>query len=348
MQATALHDFLAGRAGAMGDDHGIVVARHFGDAAREYAALRERAAVVDLGDRGIVAATGADRVTFLQGMLTNDVARLGPGTGCPALLLTIQGRVVADLVVSADAEALVLDVDRRAQDAMVGALDALIIADDVELAADEATTLVGVAGPDALGLVPAAAALAPYAHVGGEVGGVAVRVVRAGAAAPVAVVLHAPRSEASRVWESLVAAGAVACGRDALEARRIELGVPRIGIDMGEKTLALEVPVEEAVSATKGCYLGQEVIARGTARGHVNRRLCGLVFDGSPSPVAGAALLVDGREVGTVTSVAASVALGRAIGLGFVRREQWDPGTPLQVGSGTGGTVAHVAAWPLA
>jgi folate-binding protein YgfZ len=347
MQATALHDHLATTAAVMGDDHGVVVARHFGDPAREYAALRERAVVIDLGDRGLVAATGADRVPFLQGMLTNDVARLGPGAGCAALLLTIQGRVVADLVVTADPDALVLDVDWRAQAAMVAALDALIIADDVELAPDDATTLVGMAGPDAMRLVPLVADLAPYGHGRGEVGGVDVRIVRADAAGPVAVVLHAPRAHAAAVWEALIAAGALPCGRDAMEARRIELGVPRFGLDMGEKTLALEVPVEDAISITKGCYLGQEVIARGTARGHVNRRLCGLVFDG-PGPVAGAPLASGGREVGTVTSVASSIALGRPIGLGFVRREHWDPGVELLVGSGSAQATARVAAWPLA
>jgi len=347
MQATALHDHLVTRAAVMGDDHGVVVARHFGDTAREYATLRERAAVVDLGDRGLVVATGSDRVTFLQGMLTNDVARLGPGTGCAALLLSIQGRVVADLGVAADADALVLDVDRRAQAAMMAALDALIIADDVELAADDATTLVGVAGPDAMRLVPLAADFAPYGHGRGRVGGVDVRVVRASTAGPVAVVLHAPAAHAAALWEALITAGAMPCGRDAMEARRIELGVPRVGVDMGEKTLALEVPVEDAISITKGCYLGQEVIARGTARGHVNRRLCGLVFDG-PAPTAGAPLAFDGREVGTVTSVALSGALGRPVGLGFVRREHWDPGVELLVGSGSTQAKARVAAWPLA
>jgi folate-binding protein YgfZ len=112
---------------------------------------------------------------------------------------------------------------------------------------------------------------------------------------------------------------------------------------MGEKTLALEVPVEAALSITKGCYLGQEVIARGTARGHVNRRLCGLVFTGG-MPAAGTPLVRDGHEVGQVTSVAYSPALDRPVGLGFVRREHWEVGTELAL---TGGG-ARVAAFPIA
>jgi len=314
----------------------------------EYEALRTRAGVFALDDRVLVRATGADRVTFLQGMLTNDVASLRPGDGCAALLLTIQGRVVADVRVAAVDDALLLDVDRGACEAFVGALEKLIIADDVELAIDERTHLLGVSGPGAPDLVPELAALAPFAHATVAIGGVPVRVVHASAIGGEGAILHVAAGDAERARDALVRAGAVPCGSAALEARRIESGIPRVGTDMGEKTLALEVPVEPAISATKGCYLGQEVIARGTARGHVNRRLCGLVFSGTPAP--GARLMRDGHEVGQVSSVARSPALGSAIGLGMVRREQWDAGTELDVvdPSGKAAGVARVAAWPLA
>jgi len=134
---------------------------------------------------------------------------------------------------------------------------------------------------------------------------------------------------------------------DAIEGRRIEVGVPRIGLDMGEKTLALEVPVEDVLSSTKGCYLGQEVVARGTARGHVNRRLVPLVLEG-PQPESGALLVRDAKEVGHLTSVGHAFGAGVPAALGFVRREHWDPGTALAVRGGHGVTVARVATWPLA
>ena len=320
---------------------------HFGDVAAEYRALRTHAAVYDLGDRVLVRATGPDRVEFLQGMLTNDVASLRAGAGCAALLLTIQGRVVADLRVAALDDALLLDVDRHARAGFLEALGRLIIADDVELAPDEETTLVGLAGPAAARLLPELAPLAAFAHVMGSVGGVAVRLVRASSVGGDGAILHVRTSEVPRLWDALVAAGAVPCGTAALEARRIECGIPRLGLDMGEKTLALEVPVESAISITKGCYLGQEVIARGTARGHVNRRLCGLVFAGG-TPAAGTPLARDGHEVGHVTSVAQSPALACAVGLGFVRREHWEAGTELTAAGGGTSIVARVAGWPLA
>ena len=325
MVETALHAHLA-RHAAYADDRGVVLPRHFGAAEHEYRALRGGAAVVDLGFRTLVRATGADRVSFLQGMLTNDVARLEASRNRPALLLTIQGRVTADVRVAADGDALVLDVDVRARDAMLAALDKLLIADDVELAAADAA-VIGVEGPGAaaiVGSVPAARVL----H-GGELGAES-------------VVVHAVPADAPRIWDALVAAGARPCGMDALEGRRVELGIPRIGLDMDESTLALEVPVDWAISQTKGCYLGQEVVARGTARGHVNRKLVGLTLEG-PVPPAGAMLVRDGKEVGRLTTIAWSFDRGVAAALGFVRREWWDPGTELAVRHGHAVTIARVA-----
>jgi folate-binding protein YgfZ len=347
MSETPLHAHLAARGAVHADDRGVVLPRDFGDAAAEYRALRAGAVVVDLGFRTLVDAVGPDAVSFLQGMLTNDVARLAPGEGCPALLLTIQGRVTADLRVAALPDRLRLDVDRRAEGEFRTALEALIIADDVELVApDGALTLIGLEGPAAASLVDATA-LAPFAHAEREIAGVAVRVVRAGELDGASVTLHVPADAAPRVWDALVAAGARPCGMAALEGRRVELGVPRIGLDMGAKTLSLEVPVGPAVSTTKGCYLGQEVVARGTARGHINRRLCALRLSG-PLPPAGTALVRDGKEVGHLTTVAHAFGIDAPAALGFVRREWWEPGTELAVPHGHAMAMATVAALPLA
>lgn len=337
---------LAAQGAVTADDRGVRVARHFGDVAAEYRALRDGVALIDVGFRTVVRATGDDRVGFLQGMLTNDVASLAPGQGCGSLLLTVQGRVVADVRVAADATALDLDVDRRVRDAFVAALEKLIIADDVELAdATPAVALFGLEGPGAAALAgDVAAALAPYGHATVPICGVPVRCVRASELRGPGLVLHVPAAAATTVWDALRAAGARPCGLDALEARRIEVGVPRVGLDMDEHCLSLEVPVDDLVSFRKGCYLGQEVVARGTARGHVNRKLVGLLLDGE-TPERGAALLHGDKAVGSLTSVGSSPGLGRVVALGFVRKECWDPGTVLDV---AGGAKATVTPWPLA
>jgi folate-binding protein YgfZ len=349
MHETPLSAHLRARGAPCADDRGVVLPARFGDdAAAEYAALRHGAALLDAGYRTVVRATGDDRIGFLQGMLTNDVARLGPGAGCPALLLTIQGRVTADVRVAVTPDAVLLDVDVRARDAFVGALEALIIADDVELRAPEAPlALLGVEGPGAAALVPGAADLAPWAHCETELAGVPLRVQRASEVRGAGLVLHVPAGRAAPVWDALVAAGARPCGMEALEGRRVEVAVPRIGLDMDGTTLALEVPVDDALSLTKGCYLGQEVVARGTARGHVNRRLVPLRLDG-PLPPPGAPLIRDGAPVGRLTSVAMAFGAGGPAALGFVRREHWEPGTELAVRHGHAVTIARVATAPLA
>ena len=348
---TALHDHLVNRGARHDEDRGILLPARFGeeDLAVEYGALREGGALLDLGFRTLVRATGTDRISFLQGMLTNDVAGLASGAGCAALLLTIQGRVTADLRVAMLPDAILLDVDVRVRAHLLEALGKLIIADDVELSDPaEPVALVGLDGPRAaLLLGEAVAPLPAWGHVETVVAGVTVRVQRASEVRGPGFVLHVPAAQAPAVWDELAARGARPCGMLALEARRIELGIPRIAADMDASTLTLEVPVDDALSSTKGCYLGQEVVARATARGHVNRRLVGLLLEGPPAP-AGAPLVREGKEVGHLTSTARSVALGRQIGLGFVRREHWEPGTELAVRHGHAVTLARVAALPLA
>jgi folate-binding protein YgfZ len=349
MRETALHAHLVARGATHAPDRDVLLPRHFGDAAAEYAALRGGAAVVDLGFRTVVRVTGADRVTFLQGMLTNDVASLAPGSGCPALLLTIQGRVTADVRVAVLEDAVLLDVDVRARAGLLEALEQLLIADEVELG-DPITPLelIGLEGPAATEVLGGmAGSLAAHAHAAVEVGNVSVRAQRASEVRGPGFVLLVPADAATVVWDALVAAGARPCGMDALEGRRVEVGVPRIGLDMDGSTLALEVPVEDAISATKGCYLGQEVVARGTARGHVNRRLVALRLDG-PEPPPGAHLVRDGKEAGRLTSVARAFGAGGLAALGLVRREQWEPGTELRVQHGHAVTLARVATLPLA
>jgi folate-binding protein YgfZ len=348
MRETALHAHLAARGAEHAPDHDLLLPHRFTDPAAEYAALRDGAALLDLGFRTVVRATGADRVEFLQGMLTNDVASLAPGAGCPALLLTIQGRVTADLHVAMLDDAVLLEVDIRARSALVDALEKLIIADEVELVESPELALIGLDGPGAARLLgEPAASLGPYAHALVRPGGIELRAQRASPVRGGGFVLHVPAARAPAVWDVLAEAGARPCGMAALEGRRVEVGVPRIGVDMDGSTLALEVPVEDAISARKGCYLGQEVIARGTARGHVNRRLVGLLLEGTEPPPA-APLLHDGKEVGRLTSVARAFGAGSLAALGFVRREHWTPGTELTVQHGDPATNARVSDWPLA
>ena len=319
------------------------------DGAREYRALAEGAGVVDMPWLGRLRVTGSDRVEFLQGMLSNDVKALGAGTGRPALLLTEQGRAVADLIVLAESEAIVLDGTITSIEAAEPALERFIVADDVELTrvADDRT--VGLFGPDAFTVaeragvpVPAAA----FAHVTVDLAGITVQSVRVPRPGAGGLLCHVPAASAAELARQCAANGAVAVGREPYDVLRIESGVPWHGRDVTAETLALEAPYDEAISFRKGCYLGQEVMERVTARGHVNRRLVGLVVDDASPPAAGTTLFAADRDVGRITSAAWSWRLGMVVALGYVRREHAEPGTKLAIG-GPQGIAATVRALPL-
>ena len=331
---------------------GWTVPAAFADSAAEYRTLREDAALVDLAYRARIRVTGSDRVDFLHGMLSNDVKGLGPGRGCPALLLTEQGKVVADCIVLALADAILLDGMASATAAASAALERHVVADDVELTtlgtADHAFGVYGPAAARVLERLGVATAPAEdYAHAIAEVQGVAMRIARVPGLGAGGFLCLVPSDKAAAWWARCVKAGLPPAGQQALEVLRIESGAPAYGRDFGPDTIALEASLDAAISFTKGCYLGQEVIERVTARGHVNRKLVGLEVSGAAVPPIGAALFAGDREVGWVTSAAWSWRLACPVALGYARCEHLTPGTILDVRVGTGATPATVRALPL-
>ncbi len=316
----------------------------------EYGALRNTAALVALPWLDRLVATGSDRLDFLQGMLSNDVKKLAPGTGCPALLLTEQGKTVADLTVLATEDAIVLDGVAEALAAAKVTLERFIVADDVDLGpAPGDPQAFAVLGPDAdavLGRLGIEAPATPYAHARVTSGGLGVHVVRVtGPGAGGVICWVAASDSAGWVDRCRTVAAVTVASAAAYEVLRIESGMPQHGRDVTGDTLALEAPYDAAISFRKGCYLGQEVMERVTARGHVNRKLVGLAMADDVVPDAGTRLFAGEREVGWVTSAARSWRLGHAIALGYVRREHLEPGTALTLGAG--GPTATVRALPF-
>jgi folate-binding protein YgfZ len=319
-------------------------------------AARESAAIFALADRALLEVRGRDRTRFLQGQLTNDVAALdpaGPRSGCYALLLTAQGRIVADLHVLARPDASWLETDAAFGAAARARLEKYVIADDVAIApigADWARF--AIEGPRARAVVAAAAGsapdLLPDACAPLRIAGADGLVARFGWSGEEALQLFVPAAEADAVTRALRGASdacaAVWGDAEALETLRVEAGVPRAGAELGEEVLPAEARlVERAVSFTKGCYTGQEVVARMHSRGRVGHLLVGLV-PAAPGAVLrpGAALLLAGAKVGEITSAASSPAVG-PIALAFVRTAHAEPGTEL---AGEGGAV-RIAALPF-
>jgi folate-binding protein YgfZ len=325
----------------------------FGDPAREHEAVRERVGAIDRSGRGLIEVTGRDRVGFLQGMLSNDVKALGPGQGCQAAFLDSHGKLVSLLTAHCLADALLLEMDRPLLAPTLAALDRFLISERVELGdVSDAWGLITLAGPSARKTLERLAGetlpdLPVRHHVALAWEGHAGRVVGNGDTGEEGYDVWLPAAAAAGFRERATRAGASPVGASAWDILRVEAGVVRYGVDVDASTLLLEASLPEAYSLQKGCYIGQEVVARITYRGHVNRKVVGFVFPDRRIPAPGAAASVDGREVGRITSPVVSPALGRGLALGLLRREFWSPGTAVSVAAEGGELAAQVAELPF-
>ena len=322
-----------------------------------YDAARRGAAFANLSARGRIVLEGADRASYLQGLLTNDVAALAPGEGCYSVWLTPQGRLTADMAVVNLGDELLLDVGAGVTAMLLERLCEFVFTEDVTVQDRTAAwTALALHGPDAARIVadlvrPAEDAtplgagalgrLAEYRHRPGRFGDAPVAVVRSNEIGEVGFVLYAEAAAARPLAGALAGAGAAELDAETFALLRLESGRPAFPADMDESTIPLEAGIESrAISQTKGCYVGQEVIVRILHRGQgrVARRLVGLrLGDGDP-PGAGAALFIpespESTPVGTVTTARRSPALGRTIALGYVKRELAAPATALVAADG--------------
>jgi folate-binding protein YgfZ len=299
----------------------------------EYAAARDAAALIDLSDRGVLEASGPQRQKFLQAILSNDVLSREPGQGCRAALMSVKGHLLAFMRVLVQKDRVLLEMPADRLKAVEEALVFYRVAAPVRFAARPATVL-ALMGPEARDVLARAGCeipeLAPEAHVSGRVAGQTVLVARAGDMPAAGYVLHATPEAAAPVSAALQVAGAVPISRDTLDVLRIEDGRPWFGPDVTEENLLHETGlVEELHSPTKGCYVGQEVIARLEARGgNVNKMMRGLRL--SAPAQAGSTVTSEGKEVGRVTTAGVSPRLG-AIAMGYVHRSRSEPGTHVEV-----------------
>ena len=318
----------------------------------EYEAARHRAAFVDRSDRGRVVVSGADRASYLQGLLTNDIVALQPGQGCYAAYLTAQGRMIADLNVYELGDVILLAMAGAVKDGVLAKLDQFIFTEDVQLGDVTATfAQIAVVGPDAAKAVSPLLAgvsvelltgMTDHANLLAEWAGGAAIVTRITDPGEPGYDLYVERAQSGALKGALGAAGALEMDEATAEAVRIESGVPLFHRDMDEATIPLEAGIEtRAISFSKGCYVGQEVIIRVLHRGHgrVARRLVGLRFDGPHVPAPGGPIRSGDREIGVVTSSTRSPALNRPIALGYVHRDFVEAGTKIEVGESTGSVV---------
>jgi folate-binding protein YgfZ len=336
---------------------------------QQYRSILEGAGLLERADRGRLRLTGADRRGYLQGLLTNDIAALLPGDGCYAALLTAQGRMIADMRVWELGDAVLMDLHTDLTTSIRERFDQFIFSEDVQV--HDATGslaqfgLYGPAASRALSMalqshtVPDAPAPGPdeldSLRASGNrsfpFDGATVIVGRSDEIGVSGFDLLLDRSHAGALASALEQAGAEPVSMAAIEVLRIEAGRPAFLVDMDEHTIPLEAGIEDrAISLTKGCYVGQEIIVRVLHRGHgrVARRLVGLKLEtGAQIPSSGDRLRADDRDIGTVTSAALSPALERPIALGYVHRDFVEPGTVVTVLHGDQADRAVVARLPF-
>jgi len=330
----------------LGDFSGCRLPDKFGDWEAEWRVARESVALFDTTCHAIVILRGPDRVRYLHAIVSNDVRSLGEDEGARALLLNPQGHVLFELEIHAQQDQLLVLSHASVHELTVATLDKYIIMDDVEM--EDATDRLGTIafeGPRA-GIVAsqlAGFALEGFAELAGErvdIAGVKCYLVRRSHYGFPGVQIIAPREHLATLWGVVGAAvdaehGAV-IGMRALNALRLEAGVPWFPLDFNDTVVANEAGLDAThLSFTKGCYTGQEIVERVRSRGHLNRRRVRLTFSTPDPPAAGTKLRAGDSEAGYVTSAAFSPLSGTAIGMGYVRRECDSTGSIVEYDGGT-------------
>ena len=317
--------------------HDVVLA--YADERAEYAALQTTAIVIDRSHRGRLRLFGEKAAEALTGLVTNDVVAIAPGHGQYAAALSAKGRIIADVRIFGGMGSYLVDASARAWPGFFGMVkkyvnprttgyrDDSFAIRDIGVFGNRSTEIVSaISGVSVEALI----ALVPYGHVDATIDGATVTIAKVPDIGVMGFELFIPYEMFDRVWDGAIDAGATPAGLGAWEIARVEAGRAEWGIDIDDSTIPQEANFDDldAISYTKGCYVGQEVVARVHFRGHVNRHLRGLRAASTDAPPHGAQLIDDaGNHVGDVRSSVASPRLG-GIAIGMVRREI-EPGTSL-------------------
>jgi folate-binding protein YgfZ len=330
-------------AGAVFDEeNGYLTPSHYGDSALEYQAVKTGVGLVDRSGRGKLRLTGKDRTRFLHGMVTNTVQGLTEWAGNHAALTTVHGQTLLDLWVHHLGDHLWLETEFGYQARLYDTLDRYLIADDVVMT-DETRdwVILGVVGPQAIASVKNVFGLVvedlPEHHtVMGLWHEKPIWATRRHFLGIEGFDVRVSTEAGAALWHALVNVGAIPVGTQAQEVLRVEAGVPLCGVEIDEAGAPLEVGLEDTVDFNKGCYIGQEVIAKMHFRGKPRRYLVGVRFEGEKWVAPNTEVIVDDKAVGRVTSCVHSPALKGIIALAIVKRGMHEVGQGVQAGEGEG------------
>lgn len=324
---------------------------------KECLAARKNCALFDHPNRGVIEVRGTDRTQFLHNTLSNDIKSLTPAKGLTACLLNAQAKVIANLNVLGFDEFLWLTLDYSLKAELLESLNKMIIMEQVELIdRSNELKLISVHGPKAKELLSAIVKEDSLpeeflSHRRITIGEASAIVIRINLTGETGYGFLIPNDRAASIRTMLGEKGASAelieIQAPTLETLRIEAGIPRYGIDFDHSHIPLEARLEKSISFTKGCFPGQEILARLDSRGGVGKKLMGFELKGKSAPKRNDRITKDGKEVGSITSSVFSPMLKKTVGLGYLKKECWTIGCPVVIESQEGPIPARVASLPF-
>jgi folate-binding protein YgfZ len=343
---------------------------NYGDTLFEYAAVRESGAgLIDLSWQGRILVSGSEAVQFLNGLITNDMKTLAENSWMPATFPNVQGRLIASVRVirlsdeqgATDKKTFplyLIDTEAATHDRVLKTIERFTLAGDFRVTdVTKQTAHIAVEGKKAARVVSEVVGVKASEFASNEARHIAhsrndatgnLTILRATHTAEDGFDLIVDADKANDLWDALYASGTRPVGCDALEILRIEAGIPRYGVDMDENNIVTEAGLDDAVSYTKGCYMGQEIIARIKYRGHVAKRLAGIKFGEGVKVGVGAAIKsTDDKEIGRLTSLTFSPHLGRTIALGYLKYDYLAPDTSVKITAGDNQLSAQVTELPF-
>ncbi len=356
MKQLHLHTIHQEEGAQFGNDGDNALPEHYGDSIEEYHAVRRHVGLADLSHQGKLIFSGSDRLSFLQKLISNDMALLSESSGIYATLLTAKGKILSDFYLFPLHDTLFMELESSNVEKTKAHLMRFRMRSQVELSSPPWGKLL-LSGPEApLVLEKYMGSPLPLMQEKSffekEVNGSTLLCIKRALTGETDFHLYYPEEKLASLWKGLRTAGEShhikPVGQSALEMLRIEAGIPRYGMDFDDEILPVEAGIQsEAISYTKGCYPGQEVIARLKTYGHANKHLSGLILKGDPLPQKGSPVFQDNKEMGVITSTAHSPLLKKGIAMAYLRTKVATAGTQVSIGMPSGNTQAEVVTLPF-
>ncbi len=343
MKTSALYEIHKSLGATFAETHGWEMPAQFGDTVTEHLNVRKGSGIIDLSHRGKLRISGKDRATFLQKILSQDINKIKPLTGAYSTLLDVKGKMLAYMCIYCDDDSFFIDLEPGLAEKALQIFNRFLFREDVTIEdVTEKYGLLSIQGPLSKQVLDKVfqteiSDMPECAHITLNINAVSCKIVRTSYTGEEGYNIYVPWEDMPTVWNFIFEAGLehqiTPFGLEAFETLRIEAGIPLYSADMDEHTIPVEANLDKAISYDKGCYIGQETIARIKFRGHVNKTLTGFLLKEDIVPKKGDRVIgiIDNteHEIGIITSSCFSPTFNRPIAMGYIRIAHNKPGEPV-------------------